>query len=120
MNNWIGNINGNNGIITQGQIGNNTINFGKQPRNLDAPQMQGLKNAILTELPRDKAFSIGTVMGDQEAISLAMQVHSFMKSQGFQVGDGVFQGVFSGPVVGYVRNDKPDGGVEIIIGANPH
>jgi hypothetical protein len=122
MNNNIGNIYGNNGIITQGQIGNNTLNVGPQPRNIDSPQAAGLKNQILKELPKDKPITVMALMGDGEGIQFAQQIHAFMKANGFMMKEpnGISQGVFTGAVKGLQRNNEPDGSITFIVGSNLH
>jgi hypothetical protein len=120
MNNRIGNIYGNQGIITQGQIGNNTLVQGPIPRRLASPQAEQLKVQILNELPKGKPITVMAVMGDGEAIQFAQEVHAFMKANGFTMkeSEGISQGVFSGVTKGLgVRND-PNGEITFIVGTN--
>jgi hypothetical protein len=120
MNNGIGNIYNNQGIITQGQIGNNTLNVGPQPRNISAPQAAGLQAQILRELPKDKPITVMALMGDGEGIQFAHQIHAFMRANGFMMKepDGISQGVFSGPIKGLQRRDEKDGSITFIVGPN--
>jgi hypothetical protein len=120
MNNSIGSIYGNQGIITQGQQGNNTINVGPQPRNIDAPNSVGLKAQILRDLPKDKAITVMDLMGDMESIQFAMQIHAFMKANNFTMKEpeGISQGVFTTAIKGLQVEKKPDGEFTFIVGAN--
>jgi hypothetical protein len=120
MNNSIGNIFGNNGIITQGQIGNNTLNVGPQPRNIDSAQAASLKTQILSELPKGKPITVMALMGDGEGIQFAQQIHAFMKANGFTMKEpsGISQGVFTGAVKGLQRRDEADGSITFIVGSN--
>jgi hypothetical protein len=116
--NTMGNILNNQGIITQGQTGNNTI-VGSIPRSIDQPRMEALKRQILSELPKDKPITVMAVMGDSEAINFAVQIHSFLKANGFPLAEegGISQGVFSGSVKGLgVRDDGKTR--TFIVGAN--
>ncbi len=119
-NNTIGNIFGNQGIITQGQIGNNTLNIGPQPRNIDSSQAVSLKAQILRELPKDKLITVTALLGDGESIQFAQQIHAFMKANGFTMRepDGISQSVFTGVVKGLQRQDQPDGSITFIVGSN--
>jgi hypothetical protein len=119
MNNRIGNIYGNYGIITQGQLGNNTIVHGPVQRRLTDPGAEPLKAQILRELPKDKPITVTAVLGDGEAIQFAHEIHAFMKANGFNVGEGgISQGVFSGVVKGLIKQDNADGSINFIVGAN--
>jgi hypothetical protein len=119
-NNSIGNIFGNQGIITQGQIGNNTLNIGPQPRNIDSPEAAGLKEQILRELPKDKPITVTALLGDGESIQFAQQIHAFMKANGFTMREpnGISQSVFTGVVKGLQKRDQPDGSITFIVGSN--
>jgi hypothetical protein len=114
--NTIGNIYGNQGIITQGQIGNNTLNIGPQPRNLNSAQAESLKAQILREIPKDRPITVMALMGDGEAIQLAQQIHEFMKANNFTMKEpgGISQGVFSGPVKGLQRRDESNGEITLL------
>lgn len=103
-----------------GGITAHTLNIGPTPRKLSDPRSEGLKAQILRELPRDKPITVIAVLGDGEAIQFAQEIHAFMKAQGFTMKEpnGISQSVFSGVVKGLVRQDKPDGGIDFIIGAN--
>ncbi|MGO9867041.1 MAG: hypothetical protein ACLPJY_05115 [Rhodomicrobium sp.] len=118
--NTMGNIFGNQGIITQGQSGNNTIIQGPIPRHLSDPRADSLKIQILREIPKDKPITVMALMNDAEAIEFAQEIHTFMKNNGFQMKepDGISQGAFSGPVKGLQKRDEKDGSITFIIGAN--
>ena len=119
-NNTIGNIFGNQGIITQGQIGSNTLNLGPQPRNIDSAQAVSLKSQILHELPKDKPITVMAMLGDGESIQFALQIHAFMKANGFTMKEpgGISQGVFTGVVKGLQRNNEADGSITFVVGSN--
>ncbi len=108
--NTIGNIYNNQGIITQGQQGNNTIIQGPIPRHLSDQRAESLKAQILREIPKNKPITVMAVMGDAEAIEFAIEIHGFMKSNGFLMKepDGVSQGVFTGPVKGIALQTRGD------------
>lgn len=118
--NTMGPIYGNQGIITQGQFGNNTIIQGPIPRHLSEPRAQSLKDQILREIPKDKPITVMAIMGDAEAMEFANEIHSFLKDNGFDLSepDGISQGVFSGPVKGVVLRKENNGSLTFIIGTN--
>src|SRR5690349_12902851 len=76
--NSIGNIYNNQGLITQGQTGNNTIIQGPIPRRMAEGRADSLKAQILRELPRDKRITVMAVMGDGEAVQFAQEIFAFM------------------------------------------
>ncbi len=91
----------------QGGITAHTVNVGPQPRDLDSSWGGPLKTQMLSSLPRDKDLTIMALMGDSEGISLALQIHSFLKSNGFKMKeDGISQGVFSGVTRGLNFNSE--------------
>jgi hypothetical protein len=118
--NTMGNIYGNQGIITQGQSGNNTIIQGPIPRHLSDSRAVSLKAQILREVPKDKPITVMAIMGDAEAIEFAHEIHAFMKENGFQMKEpgGISQGVFTGAVKGLSKRDEKDGAITFIVGAN--
>lgn len=94
--NTMGNVYGNQGIITQGQTGNNTIIQAPPARNLDSPWGGPLKSQILEKLPRDQEISVTAVLGDAEAADLAVQIYNFLKNNGFKMkGEGINQAIFT-------------------------
>ena len=90
----MGNIYNNQGIITQGQQGNNTIIQGQIPRDLE--REGPLKAQMLRELPRDKEITVVGILGDTESCSFALQIQAFLKNDGFMVKDGIAESVFAG------------------------
>jgi hypothetical protein len=106
--NTLGNIYGNQGIITQGQTGNNTIIQGPVRRDLNSAWGDPLKQQMLNNLPRDKEITVTAVMGDTEALDLAVQIHSFLKSSGFKLTEpkGVSQAIFNQPIHGLQFNSE--------------
>jgi hypothetical protein len=118
--NTIGNIYNNQGVITQGQHGNNTIIQGPIARHLSDPRADPLRAQILREVPKDRPITVMAVMGDAEAMQFALEIHSFMKESGFQMREpeGISQGVFTGPVKGLTKQDEADGGITFVVGAN--
>src|SRR5262249_31146447 len=90
-------------IFSYGQTGGiaaGTLNVGPIPRMLNQPRMESLKRQILSEIPKDKPIVVMAVMGDSEAINFALQIHTFLKENGFPLAeaDGISQGVFTTPV----------------------
>jgi hypothetical protein len=118
--NSMGNIFGNQGIITQGQFGNNTIIQGPLARHLSDPRADTLKTQILSDIPKDKPITVMAIMGDAEAIEFAQEIHAFMKANGFEMKEpgGISQGVFTGAVKGVGLRKENDGGLTFIVGAN--
>jgi hypothetical protein len=118
--NTMGPIYSNQGIITQGQFGNNTIIQGPIPRHLSDQRTDGLKVQILREIPKDKPVTVMAIMGDAEAIEFAQEIHTYMKANGFTMREpnGISQGVFTGPVKGLQKRDESDGSITFIVGAN--
>ncbi len=118
--NTMGPIYNNQGIITQGQFGNNTIIQGPIARHLSDLRAASLKSQILSEIPKDKPITVMAVMGDAEAIEFAQEIHSFLKDNGFDLKEqnGISQGVFSGPVKGVSLRKENDGSLTFIVGTN--
>lgn len=89
------------------------MNFGSQPRELNAQLKEQLKQII------DVSFSVNitSVLGDGEAYSFASQIKSYLESQGYKV-DGISQAIFSGPVSGQIIEPPKEGDktYRIIIG----
>jgi hypothetical protein len=101
-----------------GGITAHTLNVGPTPRRLSDPPTAELKAQILRELPRDKPITVVAVMGDGEAIQFAQEIHSFMKTNGFNMREPE-QAVFTGGAVkGLHRKDESDGSISFIVGTN--
>jgi hypothetical protein len=78
-----------------------TVIVGAPKRDLDTPWGDHLKSQMLSELPRDKEISVMALMGDVEAADLAIQIHKFLKANGFKMTeDGISQGLFTVPLHG--------------------
>jgi hypothetical protein len=82
-----------------GGITAHTVNIGPQRRDLNSPWGAPLKAQILDKIPRDKEIGIVAVMGDVECYELGMQLHTFLKANGYRLkeSDGISQGVFMPP-----------------------
>ena len=118
--NVMGNVTNNHGIVTQGQIGNNTLNIGATARHLNSEAGEPLKRQMLNELPRDKQIRVMALMGDAESYQFALEIQAFLKAHGFKVGesDNVAQATFVGLVKGLSVQERKDGVLEFIVGAN--
>jgi len=79
------------------QYGNNIMNFGPQPRELDTP----LKQQLRTIIHSGSIVKITSVLGDGEAYGFANQIKTFLENEGYQV-DGVNQAIYSGPITGQI------------------
>jgi hypothetical protein len=110
-NNTIGNISGNQGIITLGQTGNNYL--GNTPRRLADPRAAAVK-ADLLSLPRGKTVKVISVGGDSESIQFADDIVKFLEQNGFSVL--ISQNYFLGPMKGLHRRDTTDE-VDLTIGS---
>lgn len=78
-NNTMGNINGNQGIITQGQQGNNTIIQGPVPRHL----LDADKAALLAHLPKGRTIRVLFQQTESDGEGLAKEIHDFLVQNGF-------------------------------------
>jgi hypothetical protein len=78
--NTMGNIYGNQGIITQGQVGNNTINVGPQRLPFDP----AIGDELVSKLPSGKPIVLQSVGNDADQ-AVANQYHQYLLSKGFQV-----------------------------------
>ena len=96
-----------------GGITAHTVIIGPTKRNLDTAWGDPLKAQILSNLPRDKELIVMAVLGDAEAGDLALQIHAFLKANGFKLKeDGISQGVFSPTPHGL--NFNPDNNTFIV------
>jgi hypothetical protein len=99
----------------QGGITAHTVNVSrKPPRALGESE----KASLLQTVPRDKPITILVPIGDQEALHLASQIHSFLRGAGqrFQ-HDLVMVTPFSGPQTGIGLYPHGDG-FDLIVGTN--
>jgi hypothetical protein len=78
--NTMGPIFGNQGIITQGQTGNNTINVAPPRLAFDT----GIGDQLVSKLPPDKTIVLQTV-GNNADQAVASQYQQYLLSKGFQV-----------------------------------
>jgi hypothetical protein len=100
----------------QGGITAHTVNVGPQPRNLETTWGAPLKAQILSQLPRDKEITVLALMGDAETSNLALQIHAFLKANGFKLKeDGISHGMFTVPPHGLNFNPQDS---TFIVGAN--
>lgn len=103
-----------NNFTQNNNLGNNYMNFGKQPRGLDS----ATENKLKENIPSDMNVSITSVMGDQEAFKFANIIKDFLSTNGYEV-DGVGQAVYSEPVIGTViEKNEEEKTVRIIVGSN--
>jgi len=102
-----------NNFTQNNQNGDNVMNFGSQPRELNGSLENQLKELIA---PKSKV-RITAVMGDGEAFTFASKIKEYLSGQDYQV-DGVDQAVYSNPVTGQIiENPKTEGDpFNIIIG----
>jgi hypothetical protein len=82
--NLMGNITNNQGIITQGQIGNNTINVGPTKLTFD----QAIAEELVSKLPTGKPVRLRGV-GSQNDQAVVSQYQQFLQDRGFQVARDV-------------------------------
>ena len=103
-----------------GGITAGVVNVAPAPRSLNNEAWAAtLKSQILSQLPKDKPIIVMAIAGDQEAMSLAQEIHAFLKENGFPLAEenGISQGFFSGPVKGLeIRDDEKTR--TFIVGAN--
>lgn len=78
--NVMGNIINNQGIITQGQVGNNTINYGSTRLTFD----QTVADELASKIPPEKPVIVHAV-GTQADWDVAAQYLLYLRSKGFQV-----------------------------------
>jgi hypothetical protein len=78
--NTMGPIFGNQGIITQGQTGNNTINVAPQRLPFDP----GIGDQLVSKLPPGKTILLQSV-GSNADQAVATQYQQYLLSKGFQV-----------------------------------
>jgi hypothetical protein len=102
----------NNGMMNCG-----TLNIGPMPRRLSDPRADSAKRQILSEFSKDKSYNIVSVWGDNEAFQFAFDILDFMKANNFKV-TGVDQAAFTRPVTGLIKEERPDGVIQITVGAN--
>lgn len=118
--NSVGNIYGNQEIITQGQTGNNTIIQGFPARHLSDPD----KTEMLSRIPKNRRIVIIALWGDQEVINLGAEIKAFLARSGYTSIDGVGWGVMTMPdgtsfkgISVNLNEDKLNMPVQINVGA---
>ena len=85
------------------------VNLGPQQRSLSDARSNALKAQILSELSRTKPITVICLLSDAEAYRFAAEIHTFLKSNGFQLTeDGISQGVFTPPPRGLSVDDRGD------------
>jgi hypothetical protein len=115
--NTMGNVLNNQGIITQGQSGNNTLIQGALPRRLGEQD----KAQILARIAKTRKISIMVQMGDSDAADLSAEIKSFLVSSGYSVQGPDFAMMFgpNGSPRGVninLNEDKPSEPVQITVG----
>lgn len=114
--NNMGPIIGNQGIITQGQTGNNTIIQGQAPRHLLDVDKAGLRENIL----KNQKVILEVHQGDSDNAGLADEVTAFLVSEGHEVEGPKFammimaNGAPRG--IGLYPNKNPSEPAHIIVG----
>ena len=93
-----------NNYTQNNQHGDNTMNFGSQPRELDINLKEQLDKLITV----GSMVNITSVLGDGEAYNFASQIKLYLEEKGYKV-NGVNQSVFSGPVSGQIIEPPKDG-----------
>ena len=95
------------------QNGNNIMNFGTQPRELDSSLEAQLKQLI----PTGSSVDLTSVLGDGEAYNFASQIKKYLENNGYKV-NGVNQAVYSQPISGQIIENPQDSNdsFKIIIG----
>lgn len=112
--NSIGNINGNTGIITQGQQGNNTIIQGPISRHLD----EAGKAEFLRRVPKTRKIVLKYLSTESDGSSLAQEMHEFLTKEHYSV-EGPNPAIIPDAPRGIsilTFDDKPNRPVEILIG----
>lgn len=99
-----------------GGITAHTVNMGPPRRDISAPMCVPLKEQIRREIPRDKPITVVAVMGDGEAAEFALQLHGYLKAQGYTMAEaGISQAMYSTPPTNL--NVQPSaGGLEFVVG----
>ena len=97
------------------QFGNNYMNFGPQPRQLN----DSLKNQLKSMIPSGSKVIVTSVLGDGEAYNFASQNKDYLEQQGYSV-EGVNQAIYSQQPKGqFVEPPKNSGDpYNLIIGNN--
>ena len=95
--------------------GDNYMNFGPQPRELNTQVETQLKQLI----PANSKVSVTSVLGDGEAYNFASKIKIYLENQGYIV-DGVNQALYSQTVKGQNIELPKDGDAtyKLIIGSN--
>jgi hypothetical protein len=75
----------NQGIVTQGQMGNNTINnyVAHPQRRLN----KSMGDALLQDIPRNKPVQVFYLMNDSESKAYAIEIDSFFRKNGQQMAN---------------------------------
>lgn len=90
--NTMGNIINNQGIITQGQIGNNTINVAPPRLIFDF----GIAEELIRRLPTGKPIALQTVGGNRDQ-DVATQYQQYLESHGYHRMTRAMIGVMAPP-----------------------
>ena len=103
-------------IISFNQHGGITaqnVFVGSTGRRLD----DGLKQQILSGIPKTKKVVVSGALGDGESTTFAHEIMTFMQSQGYTV-EGVNQSVWMPPIMGIGVNNSTDPW-QLNVGHNP-
>lgn len=118
--NTMGDVNIKNGIVTQGQQGNNYLQTQKPPRFLT----DEMKEAMLEKIPKSKIITVRYVASGDEVLerkNLAEQIYKFLTVEGYKLDPDIQTFLpFGDPVIGvYVEQpSRDDQGYTIIVGIN--
>jgi hypothetical protein len=115
--NTMGDINNNQGIVTQGQIGNNTIIQNDGRRHLT----EGGKQQFLAQLSRTRRIVITVYSHDGDNINLGREIWSFLHDSGFNVASPNHLLIYTGRALPrgvevFLADDKPDEPIQIVVG----
>lgn len=104
-----------NNFTQNNKFGDNTMNFGPQPRSLNEQTKSQLSGLI----KENQKVTVTAVMGDGEAFNFATQIKNYLAESGYEVS-GVNQAVYGQPIQGqFIQPPKTnDEAIEIIIGNN--
>lgn len=99
-----------------GGITAHTVNMAPPRRDIDAPMSAPLKDQIRREVPKDQPITVVAVMGDGEASEFALQLHGYLRAQGYTMAeDGISQGMYSPPPIN-LHLERSEGGLEFVVG----
>jgi len=103
-----------NNFTQNNSFGNNYMNFGKKPREIDATIESKLKEYI----PTSMKIVVTAVMGDQEALQFAHKIKDFLSENDYRV-EGVAQAIYDKSITKTrVEINSEEQSVNVIVGSN--